>query len=93
MNRLEAFEKMLSDIKKQSDDYVKSATDEDFLHKDLDGNTSLHLAAYCGSDSIIGEILNYFSLKPKIIKELIMLENKYNETSLTLAIKRRGFHD
>ena len=45
-------------------DYVKSAKDEEFLHKDKDGNTALHLAAYCGSDSIINEILNHFALKP-----------------------------
>ena len=76
---------------KETIDYVKSATDEDFFHKDNDGNTALHLAAYCGSDSIIEEIIIHFSLKPKLLNELIMMENKYNETSLTIAIKRRGF--
>ena len=78
---------------KETIDYVKSATDEDFLHKDIDGNNSLHLAAYCGSDSIIGEIFNHFALKPEIIQELLIMENKYNETAITLAIKKRGYYD
>ena len=77
---------------KETIDYVKNAKDEDFLYKDIDGNTSLHLAAYCGSDSIIGVILDRFALSPKL-NEIIMMENKHNETSLTIAIKRRGFHD
>ena len=73
-------------------DYVKTVKDEDFLYKDIDGNTSLHLAAYCGSDSIIKEILNHFSIKPEL-QDLIMMENKYKETAVTLAIKKRGFYD
>ena len=74
-------------------DFIKSSKDEDILHKDINGNTALHLAAYCGSDTTIKKIFEHFSLDIKSLKELIMLENKDNETSLTLAIKKKGYHD
>lgn len=72
---------------------IRNASIDDFSHRDNDGNTALHLAAYCGSDSAISEILSQLSLHEDVMKELIMAKNKHNETPLTLAIKRRGFHD
>jgi len=58
---------------------------EDINYRDIDGNTALMLACYCGQSYTIEYILKKF---PDINLDL---ENNDHETSLTLAIKARGF--
>mmetsp|Transcript_63429 Transcript_63429/g.94119 ORF Transcript_63429/g.94119 Transcript_63429/m.94119 type:complete len:964 (+) Transcript_63429:2037-4928(+) len=56
------------------------------MDTDVDGNSSIHLAAYYGQDDVIPVLLKQF---PSIgIDE----QNNLGETPVTIAIKRRGYH-
>jgi ankyrin repeat protein/uncharacterized protein YegL len=70
---------------------VGAATDEDLHFADNDGNTALHLAAYCGSPAAIEAILARFPIDGAA--SYVNTANKKGETAITLAIKRRGFHE
>lgn len=58
----------------------------DVLHTDDDGNNTLHLAAYSGHSYVMEEVLKRFGTEIDV-----NLENKDEESAVTLAIKRRGF--
>ena len=57
----------------------------DLDHLDIDGNNALHLAAYCGHNTILRQLIE---TKHFDIDQV----NKDNETATSLAIKARGFH-
>jgi ankyrin repeat protein len=59
---------------------------DDALHKDVDGNTSWMLASYAGRSKILEAILKRHSNLP------LEQTNNDNETAVSLAIKKRGFH-
>lgn len=62
------------------------STLEDIIFRDIHGNNTLMLAAYCGHSKIVKAILDQF---PQVnIEE----KNNDGETAVTLAIKKRGFH-
>lgn len=67
---------------------LNAATIADVVHQDNDGNTALHLAAYCGQIDATRKIIAI--LNRNIDDQLIC--NNDGETPVTLAIKRRGFH-
>lgn len=69
---------------------IESSSLNDILHKDADGNNTLHLAAYSGMKKITAAILKKFS--PTDILQLLEVLNDDGETAVTLAIKKRGFH-
>ena len=71
---------------------IQKATDEEIRHTDIDGNNALHLAAYCGSPDSIESIVNRYPKDSPILPSLLKSTNKYNETAVTLAIKRKGYH-
>jgi len=60
-------------------------TYDDVIHHDIDGNTALTLAAFCGQSYTVEKILEKY---PTLDVET---ENNDNETAMTLAIKKRGF--
>lgn len=64
---------------------IDQATLEDLLHVDKDGNNAIHLAAYCGQNFILEELLAKFTTVD------ITTKNPDGETPLTLAIKGHGF--
>ena len=67
-----------------------SASQEDELSfRDGDGNTALHLAAYCGRFDVVQLLA---ARHPTVTASVINSENAGNETPATLAIKRRGYH-
>jgi hypothetical protein len=70
---------------------IAAATDADLPFTDEDGNTALHLAAYCGSDAGISRIIQRFPIESSA--SYVNETNKKGETAMTLAIKRRGCHD
>jgi hypothetical protein len=70
---------------------IAVAADADLHFTDEDGNTALHLAAYCGSDAAISQILQCFPIESSASS--VNETNKKGETAMTLAIKRRGFHN
>jgi len=57
----------------------------DITHTDIDGNNTLHLAAYCGCSLILERILQ------KAVGVNINAANNDDETAITLAIKKQGF--
>lgn len=59
--------------------------DDAFVYADANGNTALHLAAYCGQIDTVKRML-LLNPKPAVVL------NNDGETAVTLAIKRRGFH-
>ncbi|BCS83255.1 hypothetical protein QLL95_gp0868 [Cotonvirus japonicus] len=65
--------------------WLNLATPEIMKQRDIDGNTALMLAAFCGQSSTIDVIIKKF---PDIDLELV---NNDGETAITLAIKSRGF--
>lgn len=66
-------------------EYFLTCTEQDIVHEDADGNNTLHLAAYCGSNLLVEQILRRFpNLDPNV-------PNRDGETPVTLAIKHRGF--
>lgn len=73
-------EKVLSDIKFG-----------DICHTDDDENNALMLAAYCGFQLVLKFILDKF--KDQIGPTLLNETNKDNESAITLAIKKRGYHN
>lgn len=77
-------------ICQQALDMVANASYDDLVYTDANGNTSLHLAAYCGSDSLLSAIINKLGSNSSAF---LNLENNDGETPVTLAIKRRGFYD
>ena len=64
---------------------LDTATEADLNYTDADGNNALMLASYCGQSFTMKEILRKW---PNINLEC---ENLKQETSMTLAIKARGF--
>ena len=63
-----------------------TSTMDDILHTDIDGNTVLHLVAYCGQTFTLEKILDKYDIEP-IINNM----NIHNETPMTLAIKKNGY--
>ena len=57
----------------------------DILYTDLDGNNSIHLAAFDGQYSTLKILLNYVTL------EEANCENLNTDTAFTLAIKKQGW--
>jgi len=75
----------MSDETKQMFDKHSVTYDDAFVYVDVNGNTALHLAAYCGQIDTVNRML-LLNSKPPIVL------NNDGETAITLAIKRRGFH-
>jgi ankyrin repeat protein len=67
---------------------LAAATIADILHTDDDGNNTLHLAAFCGQVETTKIIIEKF----KGLGLDLEAVNAKQETALTLAIKKRGFH-
>jgi ankyrin repeat protein len=65
---------------------LDQATFADVTHVDDDGNNALMLAAYCGHSQTIKALLAKF---PHLDLEV---KNPEQETAVTLAVKKRGFH-
>jgi uncharacterized protein len=63
----------------------QASTIDDMLYTDVDGNNTLHLVAYCGSNYLMEEILKKFPTLD------VNVPNPGKETPVTLAIKKRGF--
>ncbi|OHT10611.1 hypothetical protein TRFO_20016 [Tritrichomonas foetus] len=76
---------------------IDTASIEDLESIDADGNNALHLAAYCGSDKAIERILQKYSEITSnnhyMLSKYVNLTNKEKETAVTLAIKRKGYHN
>lgn len=64
---------------------VDNSTIEDMVHRDINGNTPLMLASYCGHSPVVEKMLEKFPTLD------VHSENEDKETALTLAIKKRGF--
>lgn len=71
---------------KLNDNIRKLIDSSDINHVDVDGNTALMLAAYCG----FSEIVKYI-LETRINEINVEQTNNDGETAMTLAIKTRGF--
>jgi ankyrin repeat protein/uncharacterized protein YegL len=67
-----------------------------FIHRDADGNTVFHLAAYCGQDKTLERLCQVYQqlcLRDKTIPlDLLDSENIYQETPFTIAVKKQGFY-
>lgn len=77
---------MWSTISNEATLLLDESTINDITFTDIHGNNALHLAAYCGQDQTVQAIMNKY---PDVD---INLYNDKNESALTLAIKKRGFH-
>jgi len=75
--------KLTSEIKNA----LENSTLSDILHTDVNGSNALHLAAYCGHQLTVKAILEKYTNLD------LELTNDDEETALTLAIKKRGFHN
>lgn len=86
-NRLQ---ECIMDNNKNNDDnfdsILSTATKEDIMYQDIDGNNAIHLAAYCGQVSYLNTIFEKFSDIDVNVK------NNAKEYAITLAIKKRGYH-
>jgi len=59
---------------------------------DCKGNTALHFAAYCGQSDTVKRMLDTFYKPGYPLHDQLGALNDDNETAVTLAIKKRGFH-
>jgi ankyrin repeat protein/uncharacterized protein YegL len=74
------------------DNLIRNANNDHVSHTDCDGNNALHIAAYCGQIETVKLLLSRFFGIEKPLHNLIDSVNDHNETALTIAIKKRGFH-
>jgi ankyrin repeat protein/uncharacterized protein YegL len=69
-----------------TDELKNEINDKSVAYTDSYNNNALHLAAYCGHVEIVKYIIDNIT---NIDLEQL---NSHNETAVTLAIKKRGFH-
>ena len=72
-------------ITSQIQQALDNSTYADITHRDINGNTALTLAAYCGNSEVVKIILD------KYPDTDVEVTNDDGETAMTLAIKKRGF--